>query len=64
MSKLKNLTPQFLRKYVSIFKKDGIKGVLKVGGWKIVVYFFLFYLVRDTILYIIIPYLLLKGVIN
>ena len=64
MSKLKNLTPQFLRKYVSIFKKDGIKGVLKEGGWKIVVYFFLFYLVRDTILYIIIPYLLLKGVIN
>ena len=64
MSKLKNLTPQFLRKYVSIFKKDGIKGVLKEGGWKIVVYFFLFYLVRDTILYIILPYLLLKGVIN
>tara|TARA_Y100000588_G_C13718941_1_gene696382 strand:+ start:194 stop:388 length:195 start_codon:yes stop_codon:yes gene_type:complete len=64
MSKLKNLTPQFLRKYVSIFKKDGIKGVLKEGGWKIVVYFFLFYLVRDTILYIIIPYLLIKGVIN
>ena len=64
MSKLKNLTPQFLRKYVSIFKKDGIKGVLKEGGWRIVVYFFLFYLVRDTILYILIPYLLLKGVIN
>ncbi len=64
MSKLKHLTPKFLRKYVSIFKQDGIKGVLKEGGWKIVVYFFLFYLVRDTILYIIIPYLFLKGVIN
>lgn len=64
MSKLKRLTPKFLRKYVSIFKQDGIKGVLKEGGWKIVVYFFLFYLVRDTILYIIIPYLFLKGVIN
>ena len=24
------------------FKKDGIKGVLKEGGWKIVVYFFPF----------------------
>jgi len=64
MPRLKSLTPKLLRKYVSIFKKDGIKGVLKEGGWKIVVYFFLFYLVRDTILYIIIPYLLVKGVIN
>ena len=64
MSKLKYFTPKILRKYVLIFKKDGIKGVLKEGGWRIVVYFFLFYLVRDTILYIIVPYLLVKGVIN
>ena len=64
MLKIKKNKPKFLKKYVAIFKKDGIKGVLKEGGWRIVVYFFLFYLVRDSILYIIIPYLLYKGVVN
>ena len=33
-------------------------------GWKFVVGFILFYLVRDTILYLIIPYLIYNGVIN
>ncbi len=33
-------------------------------GWKFVVVFILFYLVRDTILYIIIPYLIYRGVIG
>lgn len=37
---------------------------VKSLGWKFVLAFILFYLVRDTILYIIIPYLLYKGVIN
>ena len=49
--------------YTSIFKKDGLKGVLKEGGWKVLFYFFMFYLIRDTILYIIIPYLIIKGII-
>ena len=52
-----------LSKYVKIFKKDGFKGILKEGGWKILIYFFLYYLIRDTILYIIIPYLIVKGII-
>lgn len=30
-------------------------------GWKFVVAFILFYLIRDTFLYIIIPYLIAKG---
>ena len=54
---------KFLSKYVEIFKKNGFKGVLKEGGWKILIYFFLYYLIRDTILYIIIPYLIVKGII-
>jgi len=54
---------KFLRKYTKIYKEDGFKGVLKEGGWRILIYFFLFYLIRDTILYIIIPYLIVKGII-
>ena len=54
---------KLLSKYVEIFKQNGFKGILKEGGWKILIYFFLYYLIRDTILYIIIPYLIVKGII-
>ena len=54
---------KLLLKYTKVFKQDGFKGVLKKGGWRMLMYFFLFYLIRDTILYIIIPYLIVKGII-
>ena len=54
---------KFLKKYTKIYKENGFKGVLKEGGWKVITYFVLFYLIRDTILYIIIPYLIVKGII-
>jgi len=61
---IRNLSKsKFLKKYTKIYKQDGFKGVLKVGGWKVITYFVLFYLIRDTILYIIIPYLIVKGII-
>ena len=56
------LTPKFLIKYIEIYKKEGFKGVIKKGGWKLLLYFFLFYLIRDSILYILIPYLVWKGI--
>ncbi len=37
-------------------------GEVKKLGWKFVAAFILFYLIRDTILYIIIPYLIAKGI--
>ncbi len=33
-------------------------------GWKAIVGFILFYLIRDSILYILLPYLAYKGVIG
>ena len=53
----------FLSKYTKIYKEHGFKGVWNVGGWRVIAYFILFYLIRDTILYIIIPYLIVKGII-
>ena len=35
---------------------------VKKLGWKFVTAFILFYLVRDTILYILIPYLIARGI--
>jgi len=37
-------------------------GEVKKLGWKFITAFILFYLIRDTILYIIIPYLIAKGI--
>lgn len=37
---------------------------VKSLGWKFVLAFVLFYLIRDTILYILIPYLIYTGIIN
>ena len=33
-------------------------------GWKFVFYFFMFYLIRDSIIYILIPYLIGKPIFN
>ena len=57
----KLLRVNFLQEYIAVFKEDGFKGVLRKGGWKILFYFFMFYLIRDSILYILIPYLVVKG---
>ena len=65
MKKIINfLKPIWLDKYANEFKENGFKGVIKKGGYKILIYFFLFYLIRDSILYIIIPYLVGKGFFN
>ena len=56
------LKPKFIKKYTDIYKNDGFKGLVKKGGWKLLFYFFIFYLIRDTILYILIPYLVWQGI--
>ena len=62
---IKNLfKSKFLSKYSQIYKQDGFKGVIKEGGWKILIYFLLFYLIRDSLLYIILPYFFMKGVFS
>ena len=47
-----------------IFKSQGIKGVVKKYGWKIFAVFFMYYLIRDSILYILLPWLVAKHFIN
>ena len=42
-------------------KESGWKGLFDHYGSKLVVGFVLFYLVRDTILYLLIPYLVYQG---
>ena len=45
-------------------RKEGVKGFARRYGKSILVWFILLYLIRDTLLYVIIPYLLAKGVLS
>ena len=47
--------------YREVFKEQGFKGLVKKYGWKLVLAVFMYYLIRDSILYILIPYLIAKG---
>tara|TARA_B100000212_G_scaffold302720_1_gene249133 strand:- start:176 stop:379 length:204 start_codon:yes stop_codon:yes gene_type:complete len=51
----------FLKSCKNTLKNDGFKALIKKEGWSIVVIFFLFYLVRDSIIYILIPYVGISG---
>ena len=42
-------------------REKGWKGLFRHYGWKLFAAFVAFYLVRDTILYILLPYLIFKG---
>ncbi len=44
-------------KYVDIYKAEGFKATVKAAGWKVILLIIVFYLIRDTILFIIIPWL-------
>lgn len=44
------------------FRELGLKGVIKKYGWRIFVVFFIYYLIRDIILYLLLPYLVYRGV--
>ena len=49
--------PRFMQSWLDAYHRGGIKELLSEKGWKVLLAFFLFYLVRDSILYIIIPWL-------
>ena len=49
------------KEYREVFKEKGFKGLVKKYGRKLVLVVFMYYLIRDSILYILIPYLIAKG---
>jgi|TARA_B100001057_G_scaffold438460_1_gene470976 hypothetical protein len=65
MKTLKNkLIPNFLKKYIIYYQDNGLKLTIEKFGIKLILGVFIFYLIRDSILYIIIPYFALKGIFN
>jgi len=49
--------PKFLLEWLDIKREGGYKLLLQKKGWQVFVASILFYLIRDSILYILIPYL-------
>ena len=57
----KFLKPKWFDKYTNIYRASGWRGLVKEGGIKLIVVFFLFYLIRDTILYVLPVVLAAQG---
>lgn len=49
---------------IIIVKDHGIKELFKRRGWKFLLIIISYYAVRDTLIYLIIPYLVAKGIIG
>ena len=58
------LRPKWTKEWWAIIKNEGVKAFVKKKGWKFLIAFILFYLIRDSILYIIIPYLIINKIVN
>ena len=63
MSRINLFKSKFVSKYIKIYKEDGFKGVLKEGGWKIGGIIFLFFLIKGVLVWIVLPYLIINGII-
>ena len=50
--------PKFIAEWLDIRREGGVKLLIKKKGWQVIVGLIVFYLIRDTILYIIIPFLI------
>ena len=61
---MKLLKPKFTLDWGKIRKDGGFLKLLKKKGSIAVVAFILFYLIRDSILYILIPIMIAKGFIT
>ena len=43
------------------FMESGFKGLVRRYGWKVLALVLVYYLVRDTLLYLILPYLIARN---
>jgi hypothetical protein len=53
--------PPIIQEWTKLLREKGIKGFIREKGWKILAAIFVFYLVRDSVLYLLIPFLIAQG---
>jgi len=59
---MKFLLPVFIVEWVKLLREEGFKVFVKKRGWKVLWTIIIFYLIRDGILYILIPFLIYLGI--
>jgi hypothetical protein len=59
---MKFLIPRFIAEWRDQIRQQGFRNFLRSKGWKIVLVFLVFYAIRDTILYVLIPYSILTSI--
>lgn len=52
-----------IKKAKGILKESGFRALVRQYGWKLAFVVFCYYLIRDSILYLIIPYFLAQKMI-
>lgn len=57
-------TPAFIREWATLLREKGWRGFVREKGWKILFAIFMFYFIRDSVLYIIIPVLIAQGILS
>ncbi|MGH7493389.1 MAG: hypothetical protein ACREOO_13495 [bacterium] len=63
MNLKKFFKPPVIQEWTALLREQGLRAFVRQKGWKIVAAIFLFYLVRDSVVYIIIPLLIAQGFI-
>jgi len=62
----RNILIRFYKYYIIdsilIVKREGFKSLLKKRGWKVFAVVIGYYAIRDTILYIIVPFIIAKEI--
>ena len=58
---MKFLLPLFIIEWGKLLREEGFKVFIKKRGWKVLWTIIIFYAIRDTILYILIPFLIYIG---
>ena len=61
---MRSLAPKFIKEWLTLIREKGLKAFIREKGWKVVAAFFLYYLIRDSILYLLIPYLIVNNIIQ
>jgi hypothetical protein len=55
--------PPIIKEWTILLREKGVKEFLRLKGWRIVAAIFIFYLIRDTLLYLVIPFMIAQGFI-
>lgn len=55
--------PPIVQEWTTLLREKGLKEFIRAKGWKILAAICLFYLVRDSILYLLVPLLVAQGFI-